>query len=216
VNVPDRLYLKAAAIVRAGIEDGTFAPGQPVPSGAQLAKRVGCSQITARKGLRTLVAQGVLEQGVTQNARHRVPSAGPERNPDIAGRALSRALASARKAAGLTQPQLAAKAAVSVTTIGHAETGRLWQSPRIWRDADDALGARGELVQLHAAYQAARQGRPAPGTAAETLTADDSAAPHPVHVITVWSDGAVTHEQPCDPPPVMSRTSKTSSARPCC
>jgi transcriptional regulator with XRE-family HTH domain len=45
-----------------------------------------------------------------------------------AARALSSSLASCRRAAGLTQPQLAAVTGMSVTSIGHAETGRLWQS----------------------------------------------------------------------------------------
>jgi DNA-binding XRE family transcriptional regulator len=55
--------------------------------------------------------------------------AGPDSaGPDIAARAaaLSGALAARRHAAGLTQSGLAALAGCSVTTIGHAETGRLW------------------------------------------------------------------------------------------
>jgi hypothetical protein len=37
---------------------------------------------------------------------------------------------------GLTQPQLAAVTGMSVTSIGHAETGRLWQSRRFWELGD--------------------------------------------------------------------------------
>jgi hypothetical protein len=66
---------------------------------------------------------------------------------------LSAALASRRRAAQLTQPQLAELADVSVTTIGHAETGRLWQSRRFWEHADKALNADRELLALHDAYR---------------------------------------------------------------
>jgi hypothetical protein len=66
-------------------------------------------------------------------------------------RPASRALARHRHAAGLTQPQLAE---LSVTTIGHAETGRTWQSRPFWEHADKFLTADGELIRLHEAYRA--------------------------------------------------------------
>jgi len=46
----------------------------------------------------------------------------------VPGQRLSRELAARRRAGGLTQPELAKVPGVSVTTIGHAETGRLWQA----------------------------------------------------------------------------------------
>ena len=39
--------------------------------------------------------------------------------------------------------------------IGHAETGRVWQSRRFWELADKELNAGGELLALHDAYRAA-------------------------------------------------------------
>jgi hypothetical protein len=64
-------------------------------------------------------------------------------------------LAARRRAAGLTQLDLAALAGCSITTIGHAETGRLWQSRRFWETADKALNGGGHLLALHDAYRAA-------------------------------------------------------------
>jgi hypothetical protein len=43
---------------------------------------------------------------------------------------------------------------MSVTTIGHAETGRLWQSRGFWERADKGLSAGGALLALHDAYRA--------------------------------------------------------------
>jgi hypothetical protein len=44
---------------------------------------------------------------------------------------------------------------VSVTTVGHAETGRLWQSRHFWEQADAVLGADGDLLRRHDAFRAA-------------------------------------------------------------
>ncbi len=44
----------------------------------------------------------------------------------------SRALAAERRAAGMTQEELAEKLGVSVTTVGHGETGRLWHGRGFW------------------------------------------------------------------------------------
>ena len=113
-----------------------------------------------------------LPQGAPRADRGRHPGARPEpRTPapasptrappalerDLADatRALSAGLAAARHAAGLTQVELAALAGVSVTTVGHAETGRTWQSRRFWERADTALCAAGDLLRLHDAYRAA-------------------------------------------------------------
>jgi hypothetical protein len=65
------------------------------------------------------------------------------------------ALAARRRRAGMTQIELAAIVGVSVTTVGHAETGRLWQSRGFWERADKALGAHGLLLRRHDDYRAA-------------------------------------------------------------
>lgn len=149
-------YMRVAASVRAQIADGLLVPGQPVPSGAALARETGYSVLTCRRALRTLLATGVLTPGASRNARPRVPS------PDHDGRTLadvqrelSGALADRRHAAGLTQPQLAKITGDSVTSIGHAETCRLWHSRSFWERVDKALNAGGELLRLHDIYLAA-------------------------------------------------------------
>jgi Helix-turn-helix domain/Bacterial regulatory proteins, gntR family len=151
-------WARVAAAVRAQVADGTLRPGQPAPSGAALGRATGYSTLTCRRALRALVADGVLVAGPSRNARPRVaggvrPRA--ERDLAAAARALSAGLAARRRAAGLTQPELARHAVVSVTTVGHAETGRLWQSRRFWDRVDAVLGARGDLLRLHDAYREA-------------------------------------------------------------
>jgi DNA-binding transcriptional regulator YhcF (GntR family) len=151
-------YLRVAAVIRRQIADGTLRPGQPAPSGAELSRAFGFSTLTCRKALRALIAEGLLVPGPSRNARPRVadPQA-PDLERDLAdaARALSAGLAARRHAAGLTQAELAALAGVSVTTVGHAETGRTWQSRRFWERADTALRAAGDLLRLHDAYRAA-------------------------------------------------------------
>jgi DNA-binding transcriptional MocR family regulator len=151
-------YLRVAAVIRRQIADGTLRPGQPAPSGAELSRAFGFSTLTCRKALRTLITDGFLVPGPSRNARPRVAdprSPGLDRDLTDATRALSAGLAGRRHAAGLTQAELAALAGVSVTTVGHAETGRTWQSRRFWERADDALRASGGLLRLHDAYRAA-------------------------------------------------------------
>jgi DNA-binding transcriptional regulator YhcF (GntR family) len=151
-------YRRVAAEIRRQIEDGTLRPGQPAPSGAELSRDFGFSTLTCRKALRTLIAEGLLVPGPSPNARPRVadPQA-PDLERDVAeaARALSAGLAERRHEAGLTQSELAALAGVSVTTVGHAETGRTWQSRRFWERADAALQAAGELLRLHDVFRAA-------------------------------------------------------------
>lgn len=116
-------YARVAAAVRRQIADGTLRPGQPVPSGAALSRVTGYSTLTCRRALRVLVADGVLTPGPSRNARPRVAGAAQppaERDLAAAARALSSALAGRRRANGLTQPELARRAGVSVTTIGVA------------------------------------------------------------------------------------------------
>jgi hypothetical protein len=151
--LPAFKYAQAAAIVRAQVADGTLKPGQAAPSGAQLARLTGFCPLTCRRALRFLISEGTLVPGPSANARPRV--AVPDGTaPTGASRLLSRALSALRRASGLSQPDLALMTGYSVTTIGHAETGRLWQSPQFWATADLALAAGGELVRLHDAYRA--------------------------------------------------------------
>src|ERR1700685_3514191 len=133
---------RVAAVIRRQIADGPLRPGQPAPSGAELSRAFGFSTLTCRKALRALIAEGLLGPGPSRNAR---PRAADPQAPDLerdlahAARARSAGLAAKRHAAGLTQAELAALAGVSVTTVGHAETGRTWQSPRLWERADARL-----------------------------------------------------------------------------
>jgi Helix-turn-helix domain len=183
-------YAQAAAIVRAQVADGTLRPGQPALSGAQLARITGFSPDTCAKALRALITEGTLTRGISPGARPRVAAAGSPPPPDPAG-ALSRALAALRRKSGLSQPELAALTGYSVTTIGHAETGRLWQSRTFWEQADGVLAADGELTRRYDAYRAA-------------VPADAPAAPAPapvprpllVRMTLHWSDGTTTTARP--------------------
>jgi DNA-binding transcriptional regulator YhcF (GntR family) len=176
-------YLRVAAAIRRQIADGTLRPGQPAPSGAELSRAFGFSTLTCRKALRALIAEGLLVPGPSPNARPRVadPRA-PDRERDLAeaARALSAGLAARRHAAGLTQAELAALAGVSVTTVGHAETGRTWQSRRFWERADTALRAAGELLRLHDAYRAASSPQQGQRSTADSIERTLSPA-HPSH-----------------------------------
>jgi hypothetical protein len=76
---------------------------------AALARVTGYSALTCRKAIQTLIREGVLVPGASPGAQPRVPLRGPtpgEQTQANAARALSSALASRRRAAGLTQPQL--------------------------------------------------------------------------------------------------------------
>ena len=151
-------YERAAAAVRGQIADGTLRPGQPAPSGAELSRLTGYSTLTCRRALRELIADGVLTPGPSRNARPRVagvPQPPAERTLAATSRALSAGLAARRRANGLTQPELAGLVGISVTTVGHAETGRLWQSRQFWVRADAVLDADGSLLRLHDAYREA-------------------------------------------------------------
>lgn len=192
-------YAQAAAIVRAQIADGTLKPGQPAPSGDALARLTGFSTLTCRKALRGLVAEGTLTPGPSPGARPRVavPS-GPR--PGNAARQLSRTLAALRHVNGLTQPALSALTGYSITTIGHAETGRLWQAREFWQKADLALAAGGELTRLYDAYRAETASPGQSGTPPPRA----EAGPADLTLLTLhWSDGTVTTAYPpaADLPP---------------
>ena len=176
-------YLRVAAAIRRQIADGSLRPGQPAPSGAELSRAFGFSTLTCRKALRRLIADGLLVPGPSRNARPRVadPQA-PDLDRDLAdaARALSAGLAARRHAAGLTQAELAALAGVSVTTVGHAETGRTWQSRRFWERTDAALRSAGDLLRLHDAYRAASS--PQQGQRSTTLSMERTVGPtHSAH-----------------------------------
>ena len=198
-------YAQVAAMVRVQVAKGGLTPGMSAPSGAALARATGYSVPTCRRALRVLIADGVLVQGASRSARPRVP--GPtDQALAQAKHALSAALARRRRAAGLTQPQLAERIGVPVTNVGHAETERLWHSRRFWESADKTLKADGELLRLHDAYRAAEVpsglASAATGTASETGHAQFPAAvkvnvPEPVECITItWAGGAVTTVHP--------------------
>ena len=171
-------YARVAAAVRGQIAEGILRPGQPAPSGAALSRITGYSTLTCRRALRVLIADGVLTPGPSRNARPRVagpPQPAAERDLAAAARALAAGLASRRRANGLTQPELAVRVGVSVTTVGHAETGRLWQSRQFWERADSILGAGGDLLRLHDAHleAIASSAARAPGAAGPAAAGQD-------------------------------------------
>jgi DNA-binding transcriptional regulator YhcF (GntR family) len=171
-------YARVAAAVQGLIAEGTLRPGQPAPSGAALSRVTGYSTLTCRRALRVLIAEGVLTPGPSRNARPRVagpPQQQAARDLAAASRALSAGLAAQRRSYGLTQPELAALVGVSVTTIGHAETGRLWQSRQFWEYADAILSAGGDLIRLHDAFGEASAANAA-GDAAAAEAASGSEA----------------------------------------
>jgi hypothetical protein len=176
-------YARVAAAVRGQIADGTLRPGQPAPSGAALSRITGYSTLTCRRALRVLLADGVLTPGPSRNARPRVagpPQPPAERDLAVAARALATGLAARRRAKGLTQPELAERVGMSVTTVGHAETGRLWQSREFWERADAVLGAGGDLLRLHDAYrEACASGAAGASDAAGTAGAGDAGRRRP-------------------------------------
>jgi DNA-binding transcriptional MocR family regulator len=199
-------YLRAAQRVRDQIADGTLKPGQAAPSGARLARETGYSALTCRKALQHLIKDGTLVPGPSPSARARARAAGPAggagRPRAADSRALSADLAKRRKALGLTQPQLAALTGYSVTTIGHAETGRVWQSPAFWDKADRALAAGGQLLSRYEARAAANATASEPAAAAGLPPSGTGPAAVPAYVMIVWSDGAVTNAYPpADGPP---------------
>ncbi|MGH3280863.1 MAG: GntR family transcriptional regulator [Trebonia sp.] len=201
-------YARVAAIVRSQIEDGMLPPGAPVPSGAALARSTGFSILTCRHALRTLISDGVLVPGASPSARPRVAPRDPtpsDRELADAVRALSASLAGSRRAAGLTQRQLAEIVGMSLTAVGHAETGRVWQSRPFWECADKAVNAGGELLALHDAYRAAGTSSDPVTVAEEAATGETTDDPetmtvvapeHVKHVTITWADGAVTTVHP--------------------
>jgi len=196
-------------LIRARIADGTLKPGVLSPSGAELSKETGFCVVTCQKAQRLLFAEGDLTR-LSQGGRYRVAGDGPPRD----GHELAQALAGRRIAAGLMQTEFAAAIGMSVTTVGHAETGRLWQSRRFWEKADTVLGADGGLLALFETWQARSPSDAtarAPVTLAAVSAPDVRSAPveadmpdgivitlpcDPVPVTVIWGDGSVTTMQP--------------------
>ena len=55
------VYLQIAAILRDRITSGQIAAGRPVPSERTLRQEFGVNTLTARKAVRVLVAEGLVE-----------------------------------------------------------------------------------------------------------------------------------------------------------
>jgi GntR family transcriptional regulator len=55
------VYLQIAAILRGEIERGVYPPGRPVPSETQLMQRYEVARLTARKAVRVLAGEGLVE-----------------------------------------------------------------------------------------------------------------------------------------------------------
>jgi hypothetical protein len=198
----------AAGMVRDMIADGTLNPGAPAPSGAALARKTGFSTLTCRQALGTLLADGTLTRGVSPTARLRVAQrrGADVGNADALRVALSKSLAGRRHAAGMTQPELAEKLGVSLTTVGHAETGRVWQARDFWDRAGRQLGDDGRLLRMYDQYKAAETaGHTGPEEAAGAAREDAPLAlpvlPASVTITTdgvsiIWPDGTETLATP--------------------
>jgi DNA-binding GntR family transcriptional regulator len=81
-RLPDpRKYRKMADAVRARIDRGELAPGDPAPTISELSTAYACARQTAAKSLRTLVDEGVLIRypgvGYYVALRRAAPSEGP-------------------------------------------------------------------------------------------------------------------------------------------
>lgn len=66
------LYLQIAAILRDKISSGELRPGRPVPSETRLMQEYGVARLTARKAVRVLVSDGLVEV-VTGRGAYVVP-----------------------------------------------------------------------------------------------------------------------------------------------
>ena len=193
----------AAGLIRDMIADGTLLPGAPVPSAAELTRKTGYSPLTCRAAFRALLAEGALMPGVSANARLRVARLGRGTHKETLRETLSRTLAALRHAAGLTQLDLAAVLGVSLTTVGHGETGRIWQARDFWQHADQILDAGGDLLRLYDSYRAEGDAAPeeaepaAPEEPVSTLPVlPVSVTITPDGVAVVWPDGTETLARP--------------------
>jgi hypothetical protein len=197
-----------AELVRTQIAEGKLRPGSRL-SGAKLARETGYSVLICRVALRILVSDGTLVPGVSSGALPRVPKAPPSGvTAEALRRRLSRSLRALRDATGMSQAELAGKLEVSVTTIGHAETGRLWHSRGFWEQAQELLG--GDLLRTWDDYQAAllTAGRePAAAGRAEAapsaLVLPLAVSITPAGVTVTWPDGTQAVVMPPGPGPCV-------------
>jgi hypothetical protein len=103
----------------------------------------------------------------------------------------------------MTQPELAEKLGVSLTTVGHAETGRVWQARDFWDRAGRELGDDGCLLRMYDQFKAAGHAGPeeAAGTACEDASPALPVLPASVTITTdgvsiIWPDGTETLATP--------------------
>ena len=186
-GVPPVKREAVAALVRDMIADGTLRPDDNAPSSRELAAKTGFHYRTCQAALRFLLKEGLLVRGMSDGARLRVAGAPPPGAAADSAAALSASLAARRNALSLTQLQLAGLLGVSLTTIGHAETGRLWHSLEFWERADAVLDAGGELLRLHDEYKEA-------GKLPVLVLPIATVAPDSVRI--TWADGTETLVRP--------------------
>ena len=149
-----RRYAQAAAIVRDRITAGTLRPGEPAPSGAELARITGYAALTCRRVLRALIADGTLTEAPApthalacrtrqrrRSCRRRLRPVGRARRPPPHRKPHPDRPRRPRRSLG--------------HHVGHAETGRTWQARQFWENCHKALNACGALLRLHDAYRAA-------------------------------------------------------------
>jgi GntR family transcriptional regulator len=55
------IYKQIANLLRDGIENGEYAPGGPIPSETWLMQEYGVARLTARKAVRVLADEGLVE-----------------------------------------------------------------------------------------------------------------------------------------------------------
>lgn len=88
---------------------------------------------------------------------------------------------------------------MSITTIGHAEPGRLWQSRDFWERADKTLDAHGLLLRHHDDYRAAAVPAMVEAEAERSPAADPAPVPGVVTCVTItW---ATARQPPFTRPP---------------
>lgn len=111
---------------------------------------------------------------------------------DIQGlrRALGERLATFRKAADLTQGQLAAAAYLDRTTVSHVENGRARADGAFWQTADQLTEAGGQLVTAHQQFEAAKREYEADTRSNELAAVRAKAEGLRVTPLTGWSTPA--------------------------
>jgi GntR family transcriptional regulator len=82
---PVPMWQQVADHVRAQILDGTYQPGQPLPSEEALSAEFGVSRPTIREGIKTLVAEGLVEVSRPRGTTVRDPFGRPARTEHHTG-----------------------------------------------------------------------------------------------------------------------------------